>query len=391
MTATDEVLPGVPAADARTDGPVTTTTRGAAVRDPLAAALDPAFDAVRDAVLDRHLHAAVMAVATREGVVRSQAFTRPGGDQVTPWHVFFLASVTKPIVATGVMQLVGQGALDLHEPIRRHIPEFAPPGGEAVTPWHLLTHTSGTEDLLPIVVGSRPSAATMLELVCRRALKFEPGTRFEYTSASFYLLAELITRLSGMPYPVYLRHRIFDPLGMVDTTFDPRHARRRLTPVHGVGLDNRIKKEFALRYLASVAIPGGGLWSTAPDLVVFGQALLNGGRHGDYELLPSELVDVMTSEHTSGIPALDAGAPEAVPYGLGWGKPGWDAISVASPRAFHHGGASGTRLWIDPELGFVFVFLTNEWSADNTAMLTALRGVYDAFERSPLGPQGSGD
>ncbi len=341
------------------------------------ARLEAAFDPVRAAVAAGQLPAAVMAVATRDRLLRLDAFARPRGDRVTTRHLFFIASVTKPIVATAVLQLVDAGLLDLHEPIARHIPEFVPAGGSKISAWHLLTHTSGVRDVPPLLIPTqRPTASAMLRYVCETPVGFEPGTRFEYASTSFYLLAELITRLSGHPYPQYLHQRIFEPLGMVDTSFDPRHSRRRITPLHGVGIDNRIKKEFALRYFASIAVPGGGLWSTASDLVTFGQTLLAGGARGDYRLLSPELVELMTRDHAAGTPQIIDGAAQPARYGLGWGKPGWDGIALASPRVFHHGGATGTRLWIDPDNDLVFVFLSNQWDADITPMIEALRGVY---------------
>src|SRR5690348_14640805 len=108
--------------------------------------LDRAFAVVDEAVQSGALPCGVLAVATGREIVRCEAFTRPGGDQVTPDHIFLLASISKPIVATAIMQLVGEGRLALSDLVSWHIPEFAQPGKPPVTVWNLLTHTSGMEE-----------------------------------------------------------------------------------------------------------------------------------------------------------------------------------------------------------------------------------------------------
>ena len=345
---------------------------------------------------------AVVAWARSSATVAVEAIPGPVERRVREDSIFFLASVTKPIVAVSVLQLVERGLVDLYAPIQRYVPEFRGANKEAVTAWHVLTHTSGIEDIDPDVIRrERPSATAMLAKVCATPLRFEPGTRYEYCSDSFYLLSEMVRRLSGLPYPQALRRSILEPLGMRDTTFDPRHARSRIVGVHGIPIGNRIMRELILRYLAKAALPGGGLWGTAHDLLRFGRSLLPSVT-GVPRVLRPETVETMTREHTGGIVELCADDTTRDPhYALGWGKPlpsgevpaavappptetplGERVTVPASPRAFTHGGASGARLWVDPERDLVFVFLTNLWGVDDGPMYATLREVYRSLDEA---------
>jgi len=296
-----------------------------------------------------------------------------------------IASITKPITATAVMQLLAEGRLVLHEPVRRHLPEFAPPpvapevpGGEAVSAWHVLTHTAGIPDVDErSLAQERPTAADLFARCCTRQLRTRPGTRFEYASNSFYVLSELIARLSGTPYPAYLRERVLVPLGMERTSFQPPDAAVR-APVRGLDLPQAVMP-MALGYLATLAMPGGGLWSTAEDVTTFGRAMLGGGALGGVRILARPYVAMMTREHTAGIP--DVGDPPgAAHYGLGWSKPGSGGTAPCGPEAFSHGGHTGSRLHVDPEAGIVVTVLANRWYASSRTSHAAIQAVYGALD-----------
>lgn len=378
------------------------------------ACLEPAAEAVRAGVIP----SAVVAVADRTGTIALDIFPGPSTPRLRTDSIFFLASLTKPVVATGIMRLVEQGLVDLQAPIERYVPAFQGPSKERVTTWHVLTHTAGVQDIHPDVLrNQRPSGARLLEMVCQAPLRFEPGSRYEYCSASFYLLAELLVRFTGRPFPEALKQQVMDPAGMVDTSFDPRHDRSRILPVEGVPMRNRFVRELVLRYLARTALPGGGLWGTAEDLARFGRGLLPGAIADGRGLLSAASVAEMTREQTAGIQEVSADGTRRDPrYALGWGKPRLDgaAPSVvgglapalgasattdmgtldesgaalptmptvpASARAFTHGGATGTRLWVDPDRDLVFVFLTNLWGASDAAMFESLAGVYAVLDQ----------
>ncbi|MBA3307853.1 MAG: beta-lactamase family protein [Chloroflexi bacterium] len=402
---------------------MTTTARRA---DPqrIRACLQPAAEAVRAGVIP----SAVVAVADSAGTIALEMFPGPSTRRLRRDSIFFLASLTKPVVATGVMRLVDGGLVDLHAPIERYVPAFQGPAKERVTAWHVLTHTAGIQDVHPDVLRQqRPSGARLLEMICQAPLRFEPGSRYEYCSASFYLLAELLVRFTGRPFPQALHQTVMEPAGMVDTSFDPRHGRSRILPVEGVPMRNRLVQELVLRYLAKTALPGGGLWGTAEDLARFGRGLLPTAIAHGRGLLSAASLEEMTREQTAGILEIsDDGARRDPRYALGWGKPRSDGLAPsvvgglapaldgsamdlagvpggpgashtngqvdpaagasptvpASSRAFTHGGATGTRLWVDPDRDLVFVFLTNLWGASDAAMFESLAGIYGVLDEA---------
>jgi len=350
--------------------------------------LDAAFELVARHVREGRIPGAVLGIARSRGDPRIEAFSPPGGPELSVESRFLVASITKPIVATAVMQLAAQGLLVLSDPVARYLPEFAPeasgerlPGGEAVTTWHLLTHTSGLRDTLMGVVESdqATTAEKLYRQACKGPLLFAPGTEYRYCSDSFYVLGELISRLSGLPYPEYLEQRIFAPLGMTATSFeagsadDPRRA-----PLYEVGHDGPTS-EALLAGFVRLAHPGGGLWGTVPDLLRFGRAFLGGGSLDGARLLATPFVETMTREQTAGI--LEAGLPPREPrYGLGWGKSGLSGTRIGSPRQFDHGGATGTRRWVDPAYDLVVVYLMNRWGEEDHFSLAAIQAVYGALD-----------
>lgn len=116
-----------------------------------------------------------------------------------------------------------------------------------------------------------------------------------------------------------------------------------------------------------------------PDLLRFGRAFLGGGSLDGQRLLATPFVELMTREHTAGI--LEAGVPPQEPrYGLGWGKSGFSGVRIGSARQFDHGGATGTRLWVDPAYDLVVAFLMNRWGEDDHFSLAAIQAVYAALE-----------
>ncbi len=335
---------------------------------------------LRQRVSSGALPAAALAIGDAEGEIRSETFSDdPRG--LSRDSLFFLASVTKPIFATAFMQLVDEGLISLDDPIATYIPEFASHAGKSeVTPWHLLTHTSGVPDVTPDVIRrKRPSAALMTQMAIEAPLRFNPGERYEYCTVTFYLLARLIERLTGLPYTEFLRTRMFEPLGM-QATFDPRGSNRPVVAVQGVGVDRRLIRFIVLRYLAAAALPGGGLFGTLDDVLRFGAATLRprdvGGRR--VPLSPS-MIEVMMEDHLRGLPGVFDGEERPVHFGLSWGKPTLMRELPGSQSVVSHGGATGTRLWIDPEAELVIVFFTNQWSADRGPEAEAIRGTYEAL------------
>ena len=349
-----------------------------------ARALAAAFDLVERQVRDGRVRYAALGVARGEDLLRADGWGREG--RFSEPVRFLIASITKPITATAVMQLVEDGVLDLSEPIRRYLPEFEPeppsagePGGEAITTWHVLTHTSGLGDLGPDYIDTRrPSPRDVYEWVLRSRLRFAPGSRYEYASDSWYLLAELVRRLGGLTLAEHIRRRILEPLGMAATTFDPAEPGPEPLPLGGYFDRYGSFLPIATRYFVSLGMPAGGLWSTPHDLTRFGRAMMAGGALDGVRVLGRSFVDLMTREHTRDV--LDRGDPPQPPrYGLGWRRIGQTAGLPLGPAAVGHDGATGGSLVIDPENDLVVVYLRNEWDGGAAANDEAVRAVFAAL------------
>jgi CubicO group peptidase (beta-lactamase class C family) len=335
------------------------------------------------------LPSAVLGISDAHGTRTIHAVRGPGDRRVEPHSLFFLASVTKPIVATAVLQLVDEGRLDLHRPIGETLPAFRGGRRDRVTPWHVLTHTSGVPDLdLERIRRGRPSYQALLGRVLASEPTFEPGTRYAYASDGFYLLAELLRVHTGMGFQDALRARVLVPLAMDDTRFDVRSELGRVVDVHGIIRADPITRRLVTRFLAAAALPGGGLFGTAEDLLRFGRALLPREitPPGSPRILSTGAIELMTREQTMGIlETLDDGTQREPHYALGWHKPrpGPDGVvtlaGVPIPTdtgAFTHGGIAGTRLWVDPGHGLVVVVLSNRWGLDQECMARILAEVY---------------
>lgn len=358
--------------------------------------LDAVFRLVAGQVERGELPAAALAIAGPHGPVRAEAFGRDGDRRVGVEDRFPIASITKPIVATAVMQLVEEGLLTLAEPVRAIVPEYDPPaavagepGGEAVTAWHLLTHTSGSTDV-PGDVGTAmalrgsaavpggPARETLLGLVGQAPLAFAPGTSYRYASDPFIVLAEAVRRLrASTTFGDALRTSVLGPLGMGHTGFTPAIEGSPSVRPHVLDMPDEEAAAIAVA-MAGVEHPGGGLWSTAGDLVRFGRAMLLGGTLDGVRVVGRAWLDVMTREQTEGI--LEPGVPPRRPgYGLGWRVWTPDGPLPGSARRFGHRGASGSYLCVDPGTGLVVVLLGDLWGAPDRLQDAVLDATYGAL------------
>lgn len=337
------------------------------------------------------LPSAVIGVSDAWGTLHLQALPGPA-DRPRTSSLFYLASITKTVTATAVLQLVDEARLDLDAPLARLLPELGGGGRAAITARHVLTHSSGLTDMPPErIAKDRPGWDRILALTVAQEPRWTPGSRFDYVTDPFVLLGEAIARRTGMPYADAVATRLLGPLGMVESGFDARPARGRLMPVLGLPMRNPLAREVMLRFAARSTMPGAGLFSTAEDLLRYGRALLPRRGQDGPRILSQARIDEMLTEQTAGIPDLRAdGTRHAAHYALGWGKrlggsgdAGEDADvadAPASPRAATHGGASGTRLVIDPDRELVFVFLSHTWFGDEEPAWRTWRRVVAAWD-----------
>jgi CubicO group peptidase (beta-lactamase class C family) len=346
---------------------------------------DTAFDVATRQVERGAAPFVILGVAGAEGVVRVDAIPPLDGPRIGTGAVCLLASITKPVVTTAAMRLAQSGRFPLAVPLGRWLPELDEAGLAPFTAWHVLSHTTGIADMdleqLLIDGGDR---AELLRRTIAAGQGSAPGSRFLYASFTFDLLATAIERALDRSLAEVLREEVLEPLGMIDTTFDHAAAGGRRAPIAIGGWDGTRRTleahdvERMTVAFSSLRLGGGGLWSTAADLLRFGRAMLRGGELDGVRVLGRPLVDLMTREVTvGGLGALpDRLADEH--YALGWGKPG--PASAASPLAFGHGGVSGTRLWIDPAYDLVMVYLSGLWGGLTEEIDEVQLAVYGAIE-----------
>jgi CubicO group peptidase (beta-lactamase class C family) len=322
----------------------------------------------------------LVVLAARRGViVLHEAFgcLGPGPDSPVLQRdaIFPLASVTKPITATCVMQLVEDGLLGLNRPVQDYVPEFVGEGKQDVMVHHLLTHTSGLNGQELTEYAWKKAGNTgppPLELAFGPAEEYlgarydaplwkAPGQEMSYCDMNYQLLGEIVRRVGDRPLAEFARERIFRPLGMEDSDYilpDARAHRLVLRPP-GAPFPNYTVREHLQSGYASSSVT-----STAFDMAVFGQMFLNGGEYGGVRILSRASIAEMTRNQIPGIGSRwwEEYFPEAS-WGYGWGIHGqgkWMYFdgTLYSPQAFMHSGAGGVYLWVDPVYEIVGVYFS---------------------------------
>lgn len=347
--------------------------------DPATLGLDPAplraiVDKMSEFVDAGEIAGAVTLVAYRGAIVHFAAVGKASLDPPRPMKrdcLFAIASMTKPIVATGLLILVDRGQVGLDDPVAKYLPEFSdvrlasgqrPQNQPTVR--QLLTHTSGLHPDQRMHGG----LAETVRYLAKQPLQFEPGTRWGY-GPGLTVAGRIIEVVSGKKLEEFLAQEIFRPLGIRDTTFHPtREQRERLACLYEKDTTTGQLRP-ARHWLVdlspeSVPNPSGGLFSTAADLVRFYQAVLDGGTLGGRRILSPELTRKMRTVHTN---QLTTGFTPGNGWGLGWcvvQKP-QGVTEMLSPGTFGHGGAFGTQGWIDPERGMIFILLIQRLGLPN--------------------------
>jgi CubicO group peptidase (beta-lactamase class C family) len=283
--------------------------------------------------------------------------------------VFDLASLTKPLAtATSIMILLEQKKLNLTDRVSRHWPDFAQNGKDALTLEQLLLHTSGLIADNPMT-DYQDGRKKALRRIARLRPVTEPGKKFRYSDVNFIVLGELVERISGAALDVFAHQHIFAPLGMCETTFRPgKELAERAAPTEKRGERWLLGEVHDPRaYLLGGVAGHAGLFSTADDLAVFAQMILDGGSYKGKRMLKAETVRLMTK------PRIVPGGQRAL---------GWDVRTAFSsnrgegfsPASFGHTGFTGTSIWIDPEKQTAVLFLSNRVHPDGKGQINRLRG-----------------
>lgn len=333
--------------------------------------------------------------------------------QMTPNHIFRIASMTKPITSTAILMLAERGELSVEDPVSMYIPEFsnptvleevnfsdttwtARPARREVTIHDLLTHTSGiaygfidsTMNAIysksEVSDGIGAANATISETMGRLGelpLKHEPGESWTY-GLSTDVLGRVVEVASETPFDIFLKENIFDPLGMDDTGFYAAPDKRnRVAAVYRNPAPNELaritplpeseEENSGMTGSETYFSGGAGLLSTADDYHRFLQAVLNGGMLGDTRIFGEEVTRLLT-EHQMGNMMLGS---DGFTYGFGLAVEGDHLENGRRAGRLSWGGIFQTYPWIDPDRNATVVLMTQVYPSAHQQEL------YNGFER----------
>lgn len=328
---------------------------------------------------------------TFSGGVQCERAAESGGPPV-----FLTASLTKPVVAMGILKLLEQGQLRLHDRVSDLVPEFGGAGRYPVEVRHLLTHTSGLPDLLPNdreLRGRNAPLSEFLAELCQCKPAFPPGRGVQYQSSGFILLAEILQRLTQTDFRAWLAENVFEPLKMrqswLGLPLDRPNARDRILarlipvvlPKEQVGHDGW---NWNSDYWRRLGAPWGGLFSTTGDLGRLAQSLLRGGQTAiGANLWSPATVAAATCNQLATLREISEVDSRTRPWGLGWRLNWRDTATfgdLLGPRAYGHWGATGTLMWIDPDPGIYAVILTSRpWDESGPAIVRLSNAIRAAW------------
>ena len=293
-------------------------------------------------------------------------------------YCFF--SATKPFVAAAIWQLLSEDLLQLDAPISTYLPEFADNGKADITVEQVMLHTSGFPHA-PMGPAVWATAESRRKRMAEWRLNWDPGTRYEYhPTSAHWVLAELISEVTGRPYAEEIHHRVTEPLGLpriLGIEFEQQGGIAELTLCEGEATPDELEAVFGIRVMPpsevndetiirfndaetrTIGVPGGVGYGRAVDLAAFYQALLH-NHDGVWD--PAMLQNAVGQVHNN-LPD-----PMGVPAnrGLGVILAGDDGLTnrrglgrTVSPRAFGHNGVGGQIAFCDPDTGLSFAYTTN--------------------------------
>jgi CubicO group peptidase (beta-lactamase class C family) len=287
--------------------------------------------------------------------------------------IFWIASMSKPITAVCIAILADEGKLSFDDPLAKHLPEFAGlmvgQNGQTAKPSRpvtlrdVMTHTSGFGEMT-----NRAQHLTLAETskkLSEQPLRFQPGSRFAYSTAGIDILGRVVEVAGGMAFDKFLQKRVLDPLDMTDTGFwIPEGKISRWAHSYRWNAQTNKLEETAISYLYGTEVTdrqrpplgGAGLFSTAVDIARFYQMMLHQGVLNGQRILKAATVAEMTRKQTG---ALDA--RPGMPWGLGFcvveDPTKMAANGILSPNSFGHGGAFSTQSWADPVWNLIWVVM----------------------------------
>jgi CubicO group peptidase (beta-lactamase class C family) len=358
----------------------------------------PGVGAAIEAAIDaREIAGAVTVVVTKDQIVHLQAkglADIAAGKPMQPDSLFWIASMTKPVTAVAVLMLQDEGKLNVADPVATYIPAFAdlktPSGKPAnLTITQILTHTSGLGEAPAAGARNARILSDLVPLWLAAPMQYEPGAKWQYTQSGINLAARIVEVVSGLSFDTFVQQRIFDPLGMKNTTFYPAaksvvtaYAKNRIT---GMLDPTPPRADFGVR--GHPPLGNGGLYSTGPDYARFCQMLLAGGTWDGKRYLSPAAMKLLTTVQTGQLPCGFFQSAEFGRHGVnyGWGigtcilrTPHEGVAAMLSPGTFGHGGAWGTQAWIDPGRGIAYILMVQRSNFPNSDA----SGVRGAFQQA---------
>lgn len=370
--------------------PIFFTAAAFVAASALAAPQLPGVGAAMDAMIAKNeIAGAVTVVVAKDKTLHLQnhgladvAAKRP----MAPDSLFWIASMSKPITGVAVLMLHDEGKLNVTDPVAKYIPEFAklktPSGKPAnLTILQILTHTSGLGE----ATGAQTQAArTLADLVpawLGAKMQFEPGAQWKYCQSGINLAGRIVEVVSGQSFDAFLQQRLFDPLGMKDTTFYPsaaQKARRALGYAKDKDTGALTPATDRADYDGARERPpqgNGGLFSTPQDYARFCQLLLNRGTLDGKRYFSEAAYRVLTTVQTGTLPTgffqTEVWGKRGLNYGWSLGTcilitPHAGVPEMLSPGTFGHGGAWGTQAWVDPVKGVAYVLMVQRANFPNS-------------------------
>ena len=349
----------------------------------------PGIGALMQTLVEQHeIAGAVTVVVSKDGILHLEntgladvSSQKP----MTPETLFWIASMTKPITGAAVLMLQDEGKLNVADPVAKYLPEFAglktPSGKPAnLTIKQILTHTSGLGEAGGPAAKEAKTLADLVPLWLAAPMQYEPGAKWAYTQSGINAAARIVEVVSGLTFDAFLQQRLFDPLGMKNTTFYPTDDQRaRLVTAYAKNKDTGLLEAVPPRegYGTRGRPPqgNGGLFSTPADYSRFCQMLLGGGICEGRRYLSADAMKFLTKPQTGDLPTgfFQSGPVGNLGLNYGWGlgtcilrQPHAGVAAMLPPGSYGHGGAWGTQAWIDPVKGVAYVLMVQRSNFPNS-------------------------
>lgn len=360
-------------------------------------------EAMQEMISQNEVSGAVTVVADKEGLLHLEANGLADIGRQKPMSVDsmgWIASMTKPITGAAILMLQDEGRLDIADPVSKFIPEFAAlktPSGKpaSLTITQVLTHTSGLGEANGPKAQEARTLADLVPIWLAAPMQFEPGAQWKYCQSGINTAARIVEVISGMSFDVFLQRRLFEPLGMTNTTFYPTDEQWANVAV-GYAKSKETGRLEPVPPRADFGRRGrppqgnGGLYSCARDYTRFCRMLLNGGVLDGRRILSAGAVKTLSTVHTGD---LECGFFQKAEFGghgrnYGWGigscvlkEPHAGLAEMLSPGTFGHGGAWGTQAWIDPKKEKIYVLIVQRANFPNSDASP----VREAFQKAAAG------